>query len=77
MFALGSMGEAGWVAIPALIKLLENENTRIQVGAAIALGKMGPKAKEAVPQLEEMSRAAGSESNLKMYVNEALKKIRE
>jgi HEAT repeat protein len=75
MNALASMGEAGWVAIPVLIKLLEDENMGIQAGAVIALGRMGPKAKEAIPRLEEMSRFSESE-NLKMHANEALKKIR-
>ncbi len=75
MNALASMGEAGWVAIPVLIELLENQNMGIQAGAAIALGKMGPKAKEAIPRLEELSQNTASE-NLKEHSKEALKRVR-
>jgi HEAT repeat protein len=52
--AAGSLGEIGPEAaatVPALAKLLEDDNDRVRVAAAFALGRMGPKAASAVPAL--------------------------
>jgi HEAT repeat protein len=49
-YALTCIGDA---ARPALIEALKSEETEIRLGAAKALGGMGPRAKDAVPALIE------------------------
>jgi len=48
------LGPAGVPAIPILIRGLQKGNSDIKANAAIALGNIGPAAKEAVPALEKL-----------------------
>lgn len=46
-----SWGEQGTPAVPSLVKALRAGDSRVHQSAAISLGKIGPKAKDAVPEL--------------------------
>jgi len=52
--AVEALARIGVPAIPHLIQALDNENREVRAGAAEALGKIGPKAKEAVQKLIEI-----------------------
>ena len=52
--ALGEMGDNAAEAVPALIEALDKED--VCVSAAIALGRIGPVAKEAIEPLRNLSR---------------------
>ncbi|MFH1724305.1 MAG: HEAT repeat domain-containing protein [Elusimicrobiota bacterium] len=56
--ALGSIGPAAKVAVPALAEALGDEDARVRRGAAWALGLIGPAAKATVPALAEALRDA-------------------
>ncbi len=51
----------GTKAIPALTEALRSNNKAIQIGAAVALGEMGPIAKEVAPALEQAIKSAKDE----------------
>lgn len=53
VIALGEMGPAAAMAVPALMKTLSDTNDDIRVAAAEALGKIGPAARAALPALEK------------------------
>ena len=67
----------GRPAIPALIEALNNPNSYISEGAAIALGQMGTMAKEAVPALVNTLRRTDTSLMLRPRAAEALGKIGE
>jgi hypothetical protein len=48
-----AMADLGPKAIPALTEAIKSNNKAIQIGAAVALGEMGPIANEASPALEQ------------------------
>jgi len=47
--ALGTIGRNGWTAIPALTQILNDEENDVRVAAAVALIRINPDAKDAVP----------------------------
>jgi HEAT repeat protein len=49
--AISEIGPAAAPAVPALVRSLKSDDTRIQASAAYALGKIGPPAVGAVSQL--------------------------
>ncbi|MHC4920815.1 MAG: HEAT repeat domain-containing protein [Planctomycetota bacterium] len=49
--ALGAMGEAAAIAVPELLKLLDDNDRRVVTNAAATLGNCGPLAAKAVPKL--------------------------
>jgi HEAT repeat protein len=62
IFALGSFGEDGAPAVPALVRILENanESRELRLQAVIALGRIGPSAKGTVPLIHRLSHLGGS-----------------
>ena len=73
--AVGSMGESGAPASPALLRALRSDAVRLRAAAARALGAVGPKARSAIPTLEKLAErdAAGE---VREAAKEALEKIR-
>ena len=67
----------GQPAVPALIDALNNPNSYIAEGAAMALGQMGTSAKDAVPALVDTLRRKDTPLMLKPRAAEALGKIGE
>jgi HEAT repeat protein len=51
--ALEPYGPDAWPAIPTLVRLLRHPNTVVRGPAAEMLGRLGPRAREAVPALTE------------------------
>jgi hypothetical protein len=51
-----ALTHVGKPAVPLLVRALDDPNFYIAEGAAITLGMMGPRAKEAVPALKDMLR---------------------
>lgn len=52
-YKLGQSGDKGWVAIPALIRSLnEDDDFGVRSLSAQALGKLGPVLREVIPALE-------------------------
>jgi HEAT repeat protein len=49
-------GDAAEVAVPPLIQALEDEDPRVRCAVIQTLGKFGPKARAAAPQLKEVVR---------------------
>ncbi len=63
-YSLGRIGAAAAPATSELAKLVEDKNSRIAQEAIIALGKIGPDAKEAVPALvKALSQAEDRDMN--------------
>ncbi len=58
--------------MPAIIEALEYEDFSVRYSAILALGRIGPAAKDAVPALTAMSE---SDSDTRSYAAEALKRI--
>lgn len=54
MIELGSLGTKVKSAVPMLREALKNEEDRIVAKAAESLGKIGPAAKDALPDLEAL-----------------------
>jgi HEAT repeat protein len=84
--ALGKAGEDGKSAVPYLVELTKESPAakgkmdvgEIRMAAIAALGDLGPVAKEAVPALESALGAADKKQReLKMALNDALKKIKK
>ena len=67
----------GRPAVPALIEALDNADSYISEGAAITLGMIGPKAKEAVPPLINILLRTKTSIALQMQAAKALGKIGE
>lgn len=63
----------GKSAVPSLIDLLPSDQERFQVFAALALGKIGPDAKDALPKLRLVRK--GANAQLAAAVDYALEKI--
>ena len=77
---LGKLGSKARPAVPALARLLEDEEERVQLRAARAIGKIGPAAASAVPALvKALGGAKGSsksdETSLPSVAVRALKRI--
>ena len=51
--AIESLVNLGQAAVPALINALQNQDSAVRNGAAVALGKIGKDANEAVPALKK------------------------
>lgn len=51
-----ALGKLGRVAVPPLTKALNDSNRSVRVGAALALGDIGPDARAALPALEFLFR---------------------
>jgi TolB-like protein/Flp pilus assembly protein TadD len=68
---LGWFGPSAAVAVPNLIEALGEKRQQIRVEAAIALGKIGPKAKAAIPALTAIS----DDYVVVSYAKKALKEI--
>ena len=73
--ALGfyTLGSAAKPAVPALMRLLDNENRDVRADAARTLGYMRSVAQDAVPRLVECLR--GEDYETRMAATEALKRI--
>src|SRR5262249_30262903 len=59
--------------IPGLIQALQDDNPKVRKRAAIALERMGPKAKEAIPALEKALK--DSDGDVRAAAASALEKI--
>ncbi len=66
------LARIGGDAVPALVQALEAGQDRSRARAALALGRMGPAAREAIPALER----AQAVPSLKDAASEAIAKIR-
>ncbi len=64
----------GKIAIPLLLKILADEDKYIRMSAAEALGKIGPSAEPAIPELLETA-LVDSESSVRVFAAKALEKI--
>lgn len=57
--AVGTMGQAGKTAVPALVDVMKkSRQPKLRLEASLALGKIGPDAKEAVPALTALMEGA-------------------
>ncbi|MEW6403662.1 MAG: hypothetical protein AB1649_17845 [Chloroflexota bacterium] len=59
VFALGRLGRSAAPAVPLLIKLLDDPKQDLVMGALIALERIGPEAKAAVPDLKRFIKSGG------------------
>jgi HEAT repeat protein len=59
--------------VPALIQALGDKNENVRQAAAVALGEIGPEAKEAVPALTQMLE--DEDKDVRQYTVEALREI--
>lgn len=59
VFALGRLGRSAAPAVPLLIKLLDDPKQDLVMGALIALERIGPEAKTAVPELKRFIKSGG------------------
>lgn len=70
--------QIGEPALPVLIETLKNQDKSIAEGAAIVLGMLGSKAKEAAPALKELLRSESAPEGIRKYeVAKSLGKIGE
>jgi HEAT repeat protein len=69
-----TLGRIGEPAVPALAVLLAHKSPQIRAAAATALGKLGPAAALAAPELE--ARLRDPSRNVQAAVRDALKAIR-
>jgi len=72
---LGFRGSESKPAMPFLIAALCDTNERVQLFSVMALGAIGPEAKEALPALERLAQETSSE-DLKRAVKKAVFRIR-
>lgn len=74
--ALGRLGADGKAGVPALIEALKDPAIRTE--AALALGNIGPAAKDALSPLEEAASARGANRDraFRQAVAQAIKKIK-
>ena len=75
--ALGGIGPAAAKnegAVSALIVALKDAERNVRWGAAYALGRIGPDAKDAVPALTEVLK--DEDQNVRNSAEEALKRIK-
>jgi len=76
--ALDKMGAPKAEDIHTLINFLKHENEYIRVGAANALGKMGPLASQAIPALKHALKSVKyDEPEVKYAITEALERVEE
>src|SRR5229473_3221703 len=71
--ALGNVGAADPVAIPALIDALKDRDAGVRGAAVLALLKIGPDAEEAVPALTEAQK--DKDAKVRSYAAKALERI--
>lgn len=71
---LGSPGRADGAAVSALVGLLRSEAMIDRRVAALALGKVGPAAREAVPALLE-AMGASDDGGFRAFAAEAISRI--
>jgi HEAT repeat protein len=69
-----TLGRIGEPAVPALAVLLAHKSPQIRAAAATALGKLGPPAAVAAPELE--ARLRDPSRNVQAAVRDALKAVR-
>lgn len=72
--ALGGIGPTASASVPTLIQLLKDPGADVRLATIVALGKMGPSAKEAKANLEAIIKFAES-VELKNAAQTALRKI--
>lgn len=72
--ALGGIGPTASASVPTLIQLLKDPSADVRLATIVALGKMGPSAKEAKANLEAIIKFAES-VELKNAAQTALRKI--
>jgi HEAT repeat protein len=70
--AFQNMGEKASSAVPILVQMLKDKNLIVQQKAVIALGAMGPAAKDAVKPLQEL---AGVQARLRVSIFMSLSRI--
>jgi HEAT repeat protein len=78
-FCLGQCDEPADKALPALMKILKNdeEDEKVRAGAARGLACMGKAAKEALPTLNSIVKNSDKKSALAKAAKEAAKAIKE
>ena len=74
--AVEALAKIGVPAIPHLIQALDNENRGVRAGAAEALGKIGPEAKEAVQKLIEILLKDREDCSVRVAAARALEEIK-
>ncbi len=73
---LGWFGPAAAAVVPDLIEALGDEHEEVREQAAIALGKIGPAAKGAIPALQALQEEAlQEEAPIGHYAKEAIRRI--
>src|SRR5262249_47893838 len=70
------IAKIGKDAVPALIKALNNTNMKIQLTAIRTLGRIGPPAQAAIPQLTRFARGVGVNPELVKPAEDALKQVK-
>lgn len=73
--ALSNVGSAHPQAIPTLIEALEQTDSAVRGAAVLALLKIGPSAKDALPVLERISES-DKETQIRGFAEKAIKAIR-
>ena len=72
---LGRFGADAVGAVPQLIDALDDKNQAVVGQAVVALGMIGPKAKDAVPHLERL--ATSRDKGIAAMTRAALKQIQK
>jgi len=72
--ALREIDEAGPEVIPTLKKALKVDDRRIRFYAVRLLGKVGPAAKEVLPQLYELQKQSGG-ARFDRYIESTIARI--
>jgi HEAT repeat protein len=70
--AFQNMGDKASSAVPALMQMLKDKNIIVQQKAVVALGAIGPAAKEAEKPLQDL---AGTSARLRVSIFMALNRI--
>ncbi len=74
-FKLGNVGADEPLALPALIKTLDDSNIAVRKEAILAVIKFGSEAKQAIPSLQKLQNDA--DVQVRNYAMKALEKIRK
>jgi HEAT repeat protein len=75
LVALGHVGRADAVAIPALINAVKDRDPRVRSEAVLALLNLGPDASEAIPVLTEAQH--DQNATVRSYAEKALERMRK
>lgn len=75
LYLFDGMGEPAKVALPDIIKSLDDEHPTVVARAVSVLGAIGPAAKEASPKLQKLWAKPEQKDRMKQAIADALKKI--